>query len=143
MMNDGFFRNFMQFMQNPIMGIPVNGGNAGNARTVTVKQFKELGPPEFHGKPDPLQAEAWVKQITKIFDVLRCTEDQKVPFATFMLRGEADHWWESIKRTHHMALEMSWAEFQELLNEKYFSESIRHMKEVEFITLEQGNMTVS
>ena len=37
MMNDGFFRNFMQFMQNPIMGIPVNGENAGNARSVRVK----------------------------------------------------------------------------------------------------------
>ena len=123
-------------------GNPVNNLN-GNARMVTAKQFKELGPPEFHGKPDPLKAEAWLKQITKIFDVLRCADDQKVPFATFMLRGEADHWWEAVKRTHVAALEMTWTEFEELFNEKYFPESIRHMKEVEFIKLTQGNMTVS
>ena len=60
-----------------------------------------------------------------------------------MLRGEADHWWESVKRTNRLALEMTWTEFQELFNEKYFPESIRHMKEVEFIKLEQGNLSVS
>ena len=145
---DGFFRNFMQFMQNEVRRNPVNNpggniGNVGNARMVTVKQFKEMGPPEFFGNPDPLKAEAWLKQVTKIFEVLRCTEDQKVPFATFMLRGEADHWWESVKRLHPAALEMSWVEFQEMFNDKYFPESIRHMKEVEFIKLEQNNMTVS
>ena len=38
---------------------------------------------------------------------------------------------------------MSWVEFQGLFNDKYFPESLRHMKEVEFIKLEQNNMTVS
>ena len=38
---------------------------------------------------------------------------------------------------------MTWTEFEELFNEKYFSESIRHIKEVEFVKLTQGNMTVS
>ena len=60
-----------------------------------------------------------------------------------MLQGEADHWWKTVKHIHYSALEMSWIEFQELFNEKYFLESIHHMKEVEFINLEQGNMTVS
>ena len=131
---DGFFKNFMQFKQNQVRENPVNNFD-GNARMVTAKQFKELGTPEFHEKPDPLKVEAWLKQITKIFDVLRCTDDQKVPFATFMLRGEADHWWEAVKRTHVSALEMTWIEFEELFNEKYFPESIRHMKGVELIKL--------
>ena len=36
MMNDGFFRNFIQFLQNPTIGIPINSGNVGNAQSVTV-----------------------------------------------------------------------------------------------------------
>ncbi|HEX7902506.1 MAG TPA: hypothetical protein VF487_01415 [Chitinophagaceae bacterium] len=145
MMNDGMFRSFFQFMQNQTRESRVQntGGNDSNSRFVTAKQFKELGPPEFKEKPDPIMAETWVKQITKIFDVLGCTEEQKVPFATFMFRGEADYWWESVKRTHPAALSMSWETFQKLFNDKYFSESIRHMKEVEFIRLEHNNMTVS
>ena len=95
MMNDGMFRGFMQFMQQQARATPVQnvGGNTENSRAVTTKQFKELGPPEFKGEPKPLLAEAWIKQITKIFDVLGCSEEQKVPFATFMFRNEADNWW--------------------------------------------------
>jgi len=121
-MNDGMFRSFLQFMQNQTRETRVQntGGNDNNARFVTAKQFKELGPPEFKGKPDPIMAETWVKQITKIFDVLGCTEEQKVPFATFMFRGEADYWWESVKRTQPDALNMSWETFQKLFNDKYF-----------------------
>lgn len=80
-------------MQNLVRGTFVHntGGNAYNAQMVTVKQYKELGPPKFFGKPDPLKIEASINQMTKIFDVLRCADNQKVSFATFMLRGEADH----------------------------------------------------
>lgn len=60
-----------------------------------------------------------------------------------MLRGEVDYWRKSVKRTQHAVLKMSWEKFQELFNDKYFPESIPHMKEVEFNKLEQNNMTVS
>ncbi|MEJ1443533.1 hypothetical protein SL994_23625, partial [Escherichia coli] len=68
MMNEGMFRSFLQFMQNQTRETRVQntGGNDSNSRVVTAKQFKELGPPEFKGKPDPIMAETWVKQITKI-----------------------------------------------------------------------------
>ena len=134
----------LQFMQNQAQHTPPQNvaGNNG-IRYVTVKQFRELGPPEFLGKPDPLKAEAWIKHVEKIFDVLKCQDEQKVQFASFMLRGEADHWWESLKRVYPGAIEMSWEEFKEFFYEKYFPESIRHMKEVEFIKLEQKDLTVA
>ena len=90
-----------------------------------------------------MKAEAWIKHIEKIFDVLKCQDEQKVQFASFMLRGEVDHWWESLKRVYPGAIEMPWEEFKEFFYEKYFPESIRHMKEVEFIKLEQKDLTVA
>lgn len=63
MMNNRMFRSFLQFIQHQVRETPVQntGGNTGNSRMVTAKQFKELGPPEFLGKPEPLKAETWIK----------------------------------------------------------------------------------
>lgn len=40
-----------------------------------------------------MEAKAQIKQIQKIFKVLNCSEEQKVPFATFVLEEEANLWW--------------------------------------------------
>ena len=65
----------------------------------TIEQFRKMGPPSFLGNPDPTEAETWIMQMEKIFDVVGCTEVQKVSFASFMLKGEAEHWWRSTKKT--------------------------------------------
>ena len=31
------------------------------------KQFKDMGPPEFRGVPDPTKADSWIREIEKIF----------------------------------------------------------------------------
>ena len=110
----------------------------------TIQQFRKLGPPSFLGNLDPTKAESWIMQMEKIFDVIGCTELQKVSFASFMLKGEAEHWWISTKKT--LPLEeyeiLTWRIFLEAFYEKYFPESVRDEKEVEFIELIQGNKTV-
>ena len=66
----------------------------------TMEQFKKLNPPSFKGTPNPTEAENWVMQMEKMFDVLKCTDEQRVLFGTFMLEGEAEHWWRMTKRIH-------------------------------------------
>uniref|UniRef100_A0A804K783 non-specific serine/threonine protein kinase n=1 Tax=Musa acuminata subsp. malaccensis TaxID=214687 RepID=A0A804K783_MUSAM len=63
-------------------------------------QFKKLSPPSFNGEPDQMVAEQWMMRIEKIFDVLNCPDDKKVYLATFMLEGEAEHWWRTMKRIY-------------------------------------------
>ena len=65
----------------------------------TIEQFRKMGPPSFLGNPNPTEAETWIMQMEKIFDVVGCTKVQKVSFASFMLKGEAEHWWRSTKKT--------------------------------------------
>ena len=64
--------------------------------------------------------------------------------ASFMLKGEAEHWWISTKKT--LPLEkyeiLTWIIFLDAFYEKYFPESVRDKKEVEFMELIQGNKTV-
>ncbi|KAK4563696.1 hypothetical protein RGQ29_006014 [Quercus rubra] len=110
----------------------------------TIEQFRKLGPPSFLGNPDPTEAESWIMQMEKIFDVIGCTEVQKVSFASFMLKGEAEHWWRSTKKTVPLEEDeiLTWTVFLDAFYEKYFPESVRDEKEVEFMELIQGNKTV-
>ncbi|XP_023871514.2 uncharacterized protein LOC111984125 [Quercus suber] len=96
------------------------------------------------GNLDPIEAETWIMQMEKIFDVVGCIEVQKVSFASFMLKGEAKHWWRSTKNTLPLEKDeiLTWTIFLDTFYEKYFPKSIRDEKEVEFMELIQGNKTV-
>ena len=64
-------------------------------------------------------------------------------FATYTLRGDAEHWWEGNRsRLEAEGIEITWALFQELFLEKYFPDDVREQKEMEFLSLTQGNMSV-
>ena len=78
--------------------------------------------------------------MKKMFRVLPCTDTQKVAFATFTFRGEAYEWW---LLTLEKEPNMTWQKFLEVFNENYFPNSLREQKATEFLTLEQGNMTVA
>ncbi|XP_043705363.1 uncharacterized protein LOC122655215 [Telopea speciosissima] len=59
-----------------------------------------------------------------------------------MLQGEADLWWQTIKRILEGQL-VTWAQFLKLFREKYFPITVRRAKGAEFIKLQQGSMTVT
>ena len=113
-------------------------GAEGMHRT-TIKQFQQLKPPTFYGTPDPMAAESWLLGIERVFEVLPCTEDQKVTFATFTFEGAALVWWQ-LKRP--LELVWLWPRFLEVFNEEYFPEMVRDQKIQEFLNLKQGNSTV-
>ncbi|XP_028126742.1 uncharacterized protein LOC114323362 [Camellia sinensis] len=88
----------------------------------------------------PLIAEAWVKEMEKIFRALLCTEEQKVSFATFTFKEDAQEWW---LLTLEKEEAVTWAKFLEVFYEKYFPESLREQKASEFLHLRQGTMSVT
>ena len=48
------------------------------------KDFKLVGPPEFAGTLNPIEAQTWIEEIEKVFEVARVAEEQKTGFATLM-----------------------------------------------------------
>ncbi|XP_038885797.1 uncharacterized protein LOC120076090 [Benincasa hispida] len=68
-------------------------------------------------------------------------EEQKVNYATSMLRDDAKFWWESTQRT--IKGTVSWQQFNQAFYNKYFSLTMRCQKEVEFLNLRQENMSVA
>ena len=65
-----------------------------------IKDFKALIPLVFWGGINFLEAEHWLKEVKKILDVLEVLEERRVSLASFMLRDEADSWWDMVKSTH-------------------------------------------
>ncbi|MQL83187.1 hypothetical protein Taro_015669 [Colocasia esculenta] len=91
-----------------------------------MERFKRMSPPSFKGESDPLLAESWMREIEKIFRAIRCTEDDKVTLATYMLQERADVWWSSLLRTRFEdgAVEFGWDEFVRLFRTKFVPEHV-------------------
>ncbi|XP_030443926.2 uncharacterized protein LOC115666323 [Syzygium oleosum] len=106
-----------------------NQGNNGNPtpgpanviRPISklVEQFLKLKPPKFNGKGDPEAAPRWVEELEKAFEVLGCTETERVTLAIYQLQDNANGWWKATK-----------------------GRSAQKRKLAEFMRLRQGSMTV-
>ncbi|XP_028105746.1 uncharacterized protein LOC114304796 [Camellia sinensis] len=128
--------NFLQALQTSI----TNGALERREESTTIKQFSNLKPTTFIGSPNPLVTEAWVRDMEKIFRALPCTERQKVTFATFTFKDDAQEWWLLTLKREDI---VTWARFLEVFYEKYFPDSLREQKASEFIHLRQGTMTMA
>ncbi|XP_057478100.1 uncharacterized protein LOC130765643 [Actinidia eriantha] len=120
------------------MARPVRG-------TTLYEQFMKLNSPEFMGATNPLVAEEWLKKLDTIFEVIEVTDEQKLTLATFMLRGEARNWWETMRRMQNAQPEgvpISWRRFVEIFNDQYFPRIYRMQKEQEFMSLKKKTMFV-
>jgi hypothetical protein len=48
--------------------------------------------PTFTGASEPLKADHWLRTIESKFNLLKCTENQKIMFAAQQLLGDARAW---------------------------------------------------
>jgi hypothetical protein len=121
-----------------------NVGAGVNAKVRMLETFLRNHPPTFKGRYDPDGAQTWLKEVERIFRVMQCTDDQKVRFGTHMLAEEADDWWVSLQPTLEQDdAVITWAVFKREFLNRYFPEDVRGRKEIEFLELKQGNMSVT
>ncbi|XP_058728641.1 uncharacterized protein LOC131600505 [Vicia villosa] len=115
-----------------------------NTGSRSLATFQRENPPVFKGKHDPDGALEWLKEIERIFRVMDCTPAQKVRYGTHMLAVEADDWWlENRHRLEVAGEEITWVVFRREFLRKYYPEDVRGKKEIEFLELKQGNMSVT
>ncbi|XP_028064789.1 uncharacterized protein LOC114267907 [Camellia sinensis] len=103
------------------------------------QKFNKMKPPTFLGGIEPLKTETWMLEIEKLFEVFPCTETQNVLLATYMLKDEAQRWWILIRDNNGT---LTWDQFREIFNEKYFPQCFQDRKVSEFQELKQGNMSI-
>ncbi|XP_052172221.1 uncharacterized protein LOC127788150 [Diospyros lotus] len=123
-------------MQNPM---PQSSGDGGGQ---LLKNFMALRPPEFSGGTNAMAAENWMKSVEKHLWATGCNDARKVRLATFLLTGEAERWWETVRRRFRNR-EPTCLEFQETFNANYFLSCMREQKVYDFIELTQGSKTIA
>ncbi|XP_052736651.1 uncharacterized protein LOC128197860 [Vigna angularis] len=90
------------------------------------------------------EADQWLRDIEKIFNAKRCPDENRLAYAEYLLTGEACHWWTSAKAILADAQQLvTWEVFRAKFYEEYFPDIVQFAKEVEFLQLVQGGMSVS
>ncbi|XP_023529765.1 uncharacterized protein LOC111792490 [Cucurbita pepo subsp. pepo] len=109
------------------------------------KDFKRYDPRIFNGtSKDPTVAEMWVLSMENIFRLMNCPDDRKVSFASFMLQGDAELWWEFTREIlSPNGGVITWLEFREAFWAKYNSDEARLRKQQEFTQLTQSGRSVT
>ncbi|XP_050896157.1 uncharacterized protein LOC127102880 [Lathyrus oleraceus] len=139
--NDEALVAAMQAMAQAFQNPPNADENVGSRSLAT---FQRENPPTFLGRYDPEGALAWLKEIERIFRVMDCTFVQKIRYGTHKLSGEADDWWVDTRlRLETAGEEITWEGFRREFLRKYYPEDVRGKKEIEFLELKQGNLSIT
>jgi len=113
-------------------------------REWSLEDFLKHHPVKFNGKTIPDAADQWLKDLERIFDAKMCPAKNRLAFAVYMLTGEAEHWWISMKSIMEERDEpVTWEAFKGRFLSEYFPDSVRYAKEVEFLQLTQGGKSVA
>ncbi|GAU42762.1 hypothetical protein TSUD_239250 [Trifolium subterraneum] len=107
-------------------------------------RFLKHKPSFFVGGFNPDGAVKWVEEVEIIFEAMECANENKLALGTYMLREEANQWWKNAKlRICNGAVVITWEMFNREFFNKYFPADVKNKKVVEFMRLEQGNMSVA
>ncbi|XLU78371.1 hypothetical protein S245_001792, partial [Arachis hypogaea] len=123
-----------------------NNGNGGREAQgpMTLATFLKVDPPKFKGTTNPTEANTWFQAMERALQAQLVPEEQRVEFATYLLMGEASHWWQGARRLLQQGNDpITWDAFQVEFYKKYFPNSARTAKELELLQLKQGAMSVS
>ncbi|XP_052725433.1 uncharacterized protein LOC128194284 [Vigna angularis] len=110
----------------------------------SLESFLQHRPSKFSGKCLPDEADQWLRDMERIFNAKRCPDENRLAYTEYLLTGEASHWWASARAILTDAhQQITWEMFRDKFYEEYFPDNIRFAKEVEFLQLVQGGMSVS
>lgn len=106
----------------------IRAEQAAKGRSLTT--FRRQDPSQFHGDADPKKADLWIQELENIFELIHSPEGVKVPYATFLLMGDAKYWWKGSRQLLEADnQEVTWNVFRNMFLDKYFPQSARAEKE--------------
>jgi hypothetical protein len=145
--NDQAIANAMMAMTQALAQAHANAlgqqNNQGTVDELKMDRFLRNEPPAFKGKYNPDAAQEWIDDIERIFRAMACTDAQKVMLATHVLAGDAEHWWRhAYQRMVEAGTLLTWDAFKAEFLRKYFLSDVPNEKEMEFLSLSQGSMSV-
>lgn len=98
-------------------------------------------PPEFRGTIDPLVALKWLEVMEEAMTMFTMSDQEKVKYATYLLKGDVKAWWRLMGTTRSMK-GMSWIDFKQMFNEEYKLIDVMRSRTHKFFNLKQGSTTI-
>lgn len=108
-----------------------------------ISEFMRLRPPTFSSSTEPLEADDWLRAVSRKLDMIQCTDRERVLFASHQLNGPASEWWDNFTQSHPDAQTITWDEFAQAFRRAHLPLGMMLPKKKEFQSLRQGNRTVS
>jgi hypothetical protein len=96
----------------------------------------------YDGSVNPERMADYIRDMEKNFINVNVPEHHKVRLAEHFLERDADEWWQVAKEEAVARPGFDWSMFKELLEERFFPQSLRDKKEKEFLALQQGSMSI-
>src|SRR5512136_3174747 len=105
--------------------------------------FLRVRPPTFSSTTNPVEADDWLHAIEKKLELLQCTDEEKVVFASHQLQGSASEWWDHFRMNRAEGQPITWAEFTEAFKKTHIPTGVVSLKKREFRALKQKDRTVT
>ncbi|GMN65393.1 hypothetical protein TIFTF001_034469 [Ficus carica] len=105
-------------------------------------KFRCMKVPKFEGSTNPIEADNWLVDLQVILNFLRLNVQERVLYASFMLRKDARLWWKTVQIRQDVS-QMTWEGFVDEFKEKYFNTEVMEAQQDEFTSFRQGNLSVA
>jgi hypothetical protein len=120
-----------------------NGGiRNGGPKGVSLTEFLQTNPLTFATAPEPMDADDWLRDTERKLKTVRCNDEEKVRYATYLLSGLAASWWDNVILIQPSGNVFTWDEFKKKFREAQVPKSIMELKRREFETLKQNDLSV-
>nr|CAE04776.3 OSJNBb0115I21.3 [Oryza sativa Japonica Group] len=120
-----------------------NQGNNHAPPQNKLAEFLRVRPPVFSSTTNPVEASDWLHAIEKKLDLLQCTDQDKVSFASHQLHGPASEWWDHFRLNRTTAEPITWLEFTAAFRKTHIPSGVVSLKKKEFRSLTQGSRSVT
>nr|CAH66013.1 OSIGBa0093M15.3 [Oryza sativa] len=105
--------------------------------------FLRVRPPTFSSTTNPVEAGDWLHAVEKKLDLIQCTEQEKVSFASHQLHGPAAEWWDHFRQGRVEGEPITWQEFTAAFKKTHIPSGVVALKKREFRALNQGSRSVT
>nr|CAE05323.2 OSJNBa0056L23.21 [Oryza sativa Japonica Group] len=129
----------IQQMQNQLN----QGNNNAPPPQNKLADFLRVRPPTFSSTTNPVEAGDWLHAIEKKLELLQCTDQEKVVFASHQLQGPASEWWDHFRMNRAEGQPITWVEFTEAFKKTHIPTGVVSLKKREFRALKQKDQTVA
>nr|GFB11872.1 hypothetical protein [Tanacetum cinerariifolium] len=107
----------------------INAGGSGSASTggsadvqgCSYKTFMNCKPHSFNGTWGVVGLKRWFEKMEQVFEICKCTEDDKVKFVMCTLEGRALTWWNGNVQTLGLANanQIPWSNLKAIITNEY------------------------